>query len=72
MVAQYADWFAKGDVESVNKLKNGHDVIISSGLKKFAAYRDEKNQLHVFNAMCIHLGCVVQWDARKNFRLSLS
>jgi len=36
--------------------------IISSGLKKLAAYKDEWGELFVFSATCPHLGCVVQWN----------
>ena len=61
--AQYADWISREDVESADELRNGEGGIISSGLKKFAVYKDEQGELHVFSATCTHLGCVVQWNA---------
>jgi glycine/D-amino acid oxidase-like deaminating enzyme/nitrite reductase/ring-hydroxylating ferredoxin subunit len=63
MAGQYSDWIAKGDIESVDKLENNEGAIVSSGLKKLAAYRDEWGELFVFSATCPHLGCVVQWNA---------
>jgi Rieske Fe-S protein len=63
MAGQYTDWISKGDVDSINEVAAGDGAIISSGLKKMAVYRDEDNELHVFNAACTHLGCVVQWNA---------
>jgi len=63
MAAQYVDWVSKEDVEKAEELSNGQGGIISSGLKKIAAYRNERGQLNLFNASCPHLGCVVQWNA---------
>jgi glycine/D-amino acid oxidase-like deaminating enzyme/nitrite reductase/ring-hydroxylating ferredoxin subunit len=63
MAGQYVDWLSKGDVESFEEIKNDEGAIVSSGLEKLAAYRDEHGELHVFNAACPHLGCVVQWNA---------
>ena len=61
-VAQYAVWIFKKDIESADQLHNGEGAIISSGLKKYAVYRDESGELHVFSASCTHLGCVVHWN----------
>ena len=61
-VAQYADWIFKKDIASADQLHNGEGAIISSGLKKYAVYRDESGELHVFSASCTHLGCVVHWN----------
>ncbi|HET6724246.1 MAG TPA: FAD-dependent oxidoreductase [Chitinophagaceae bacterium] len=63
MAGQYGDWIAKGDVESIDKLENNEGAIITSGLRKLAAYKDEWGELFVFSATCPHLGCVVQWNA---------
>ncbi|HEU4861782.1 MAG TPA: Rieske 2Fe-2S domain-containing protein, partial [Chitinophagaceae bacterium] len=63
MAAQYGDWIAKGDVESIDKLENNEGAIITSGVRKLAAYKDEWGELFVFSATCPHLGCVVQWNA---------
>ena len=63
MAAQYVDWVSKEDVEKAEELSNEEGGIISAGLKKIAAYRDDTGQLHLFSASCPHLGCVVQWNA---------
>lgn len=63
MAKQYADWISDGDIKEANDLKPGEGGIISSGLKKYAVYRDENNQLHAFSAVCPHLKGVVQWNA---------
>ena len=63
MAGQYSDWVSKGDIESIDKLENGEGAIVTSGLKKLAAYKDEWGELFVFSATCPHLGCVVQWNA---------
>jgi glycine/D-amino acid oxidase-like deaminating enzyme/nitrite reductase/ring-hydroxylating ferredoxin subunit len=63
MAAQYADWVSKEDIDKAQQLLTGEGGIISSGLRKIAAYKDETGQLHLFSAACPHLGCVVQWNA---------
>jgi Rieske Fe-S protein len=63
MAAQYIDWVSKEDIESAKELSTGEGGIISSGLKKIAVFKDETGHLHLFNATCPHLGCVVQWNA---------
>jgi len=65
MLAQYADWVTEGDVEDADKLKPGEGGIISFGMKKIAAYRDEQNNLHTCTAVCPHLGAILQWNAEE-------
>lgn len=43
-------------------LAPGEGALVSSGLRKIAAYRDEEGRLHAFSAVCTHLGCIVQWN----------
>ena len=62
MTVQYGDWFNSGDVPEVTDLKAGEGGIISHGLHKIAAYRDEQGAIHAFNAVCPHLGCIVQYN----------
>lgn len=57
------DWLSSGDVSELSELKNGEGGIISSGLKKIAAYRDEDGKIHTCSAICPHLGGVLQWNA---------
>ncbi len=63
MVAQYVDWITAADLKDANDLKTGEGAIISSGMKKITAYRDEQNNLHACTAVCPHLGAILQWNA---------
>jgi glycine/D-amino acid oxidase-like deaminating enzyme/nitrite reductase/ring-hydroxylating ferredoxin subunit len=65
MAAQYTDWVTKEDIKDAHELPPGQGGIISSGLKKIAAYCDEKNNLHACTAVCPHLGGIVQWNAEE-------
>ncbi len=65
MAVQYVDWISKEDVKDVNELQPGQGGIISSGLTKIAAYRDEQNKLHTCNAVCPHLGGILHWNAEE-------
>lgn len=58
----YVEWLKGGDVSSEDEIKPGEGAIISDGLKKIAAYRDEDGKLHKRSAVCTHLGCIVQFN----------
>lgn len=58
----YVDWLKGGDVASVDEIEPGMGAIISRGLKKIAAYRDEDGALHKRSAVCPHMGCIVQFN----------
>lgn len=60
---QYLDYLAPGDVKSINELAPNQGAIISMGLKKAAVYKDDKDIVHAFSAVCPHLGCIIQWNA---------
>jgi glycine/D-amino acid oxidase-like deaminating enzyme/nitrite reductase/ring-hydroxylating ferredoxin subunit len=62
MAAQYLDYFTPGDVESIAKLKIEQGAVMRSGARKVAVYKDESAGLHVFSAVCPHLGCYVRWN----------
>lgn len=62
MAAQLVDWISEGDINSASELKPGQGGVISSGLKKIAVYRDDQNFLHACNAVCPHLGGILQWN----------
>jgi Rieske Fe-S protein len=62
MLKNLSEHMRPGDVGSVDELKPGEGGIVRSGLKKIAAYRDPKGQLHLRSAVCTHLGCVVHWN----------
>jgi glycine/D-amino acid oxidase-like deaminating enzyme/nitrite reductase/ring-hydroxylating ferredoxin subunit len=61
-LAQYKDWITKGDVERVEDLRPGEGAVISRGLQKIAAYRDEQGELHQRSAVCTHMQCIVSWN----------
>ncbi len=65
MAVQYADFLKPGDVESTKLLANCEGAVITVGIKKVAAYRDENGKLNTYTAICPHLGCVVQWNAEE-------
>lgn len=62
MAAQYRDYFTPGDIDSLTQLKNEDGAVMRSGAQKLAVYKDENSQLHVFSAVCPHLGCYVRWN----------
>jgi Rieske Fe-S protein len=63
MVSQYADWVVPENLKEVTDLKPGEGGIVSIGLDKITAYRDEKNNLHTCSAVCPHLGAILQWNS---------
>ena len=65
MSAQYIDWITKEDMKEAEDLLPGHGGIISSGLKKIAAYRDEEGNLYTCSAICPHMGGILQWNAEE-------
>lgn len=52
-----------GDVRSLEALANGEGGVVSRGLEKIAAYRDERGALHLHTAVCSHAGCTLRWNA---------
>ena len=62
VVAQYRDFLARGDVASVEEIRNGTGAVVRKGLKLIAAYRDPQGALHERSAVCPHLGCIVRWN----------
>jgi Rieske Fe-S protein len=68
MAAQYTDWVRKGDLESAYDLNPGEGGILSTGLKKYAVFRDASGNLHTHSAVCPHLGGILTWnDDEKSF-----
>ena len=63
VVAQYADKLTRGDVDSVDEITNGEGAVLRSGLTKVAVYRDNNGTIHSMSAVCVHLGCIVTWNA---------
>jgi glycine/D-amino acid oxidase-like deaminating enzyme/nitrite reductase/ring-hydroxylating ferredoxin subunit len=63
VAAQYADWVKPATFENAEQLKWGEGGIVRWGLAKLACYRDEAGNLHERSAVCVHLGCLVRWNA---------
>jgi glycine/D-amino acid oxidase-like deaminating enzyme/nitrite reductase/ring-hydroxylating ferredoxin subunit len=63
MVQNLTEYIRSGEVDSVADIEPGQGAVVRSGLKRIAAYRDEKGRLHAHSAVCTHMGCVVQWNA---------
>ncbi len=49
--------------ESPEDVKIGEGKLVTAGLKKVGAYRDETGELHQVSAVCPHLGCIMAWNA---------
>ena len=62
-VKNFAEYVAPGEIASLDELKPGQGAIVRQGLKKVAAYRDEKGALFLRSAACTHLGCHLHWNS---------
>jgi glycine/D-amino acid oxidase-like deaminating enzyme/nitrite reductase/ring-hydroxylating ferredoxin subunit len=62
VAAQYTDLIRPGDVDSQDNIPAGEGAVIRDGLKKFAVYKDEAGKVHIRSAICVHLGCIVDWN----------
>ena len=58
-----AGYLAPGEIDDADKLKPGEGAIVRQGLKKIAACRDAKGDLHQHSAACTHLGCHLHWNS---------
>src|SRR5438132_2731181 len=63
VAAQYTDVVTPGEVDSVDEIRKGEGAIMRSGLSKLAIYRDDDGTIHSMSAVCVHLGCIVMWNA---------
>jgi glycine/D-amino acid oxidase-like deaminating enzyme/nitrite reductase/ring-hydroxylating ferredoxin subunit len=63
VLKNFAEYVAPGELSSLDELKPGRGAIVRQGLKKIAAYRDEKGKLYLRSAVCTHLGCHVHWNS---------
>ena len=50
------------DAVTLNSIKPGEGKIIEIDGKKFGCYCDQDESLHLVNAKCTHLGCIVRWN----------
>jgi glycine/D-amino acid oxidase-like deaminating enzyme/nitrite reductase/ring-hydroxylating ferredoxin subunit len=60
MSSQYLEWLTPGD--NFKDLEKDKGIVIRSGLKKIALYKDKLGEVHAFDATCTHLGCIVHWN----------
>jgi glycine/D-amino acid oxidase-like deaminating enzyme/nitrite reductase/ring-hydroxylating ferredoxin subunit len=65
VAAQFVDYVTGGDVDSADEIKPNEGAILRHGLKKVATYRDESGALHERSAVCVHLGCIVDWNSKE-------
>ena len=63
VAAQYTDIVTPGEVNSVDEIPKGEGAVMRSGLSKLAIYRDDDGAVHSMSAACVHLGCIVMWNA---------
>jgi glycine/D-amino acid oxidase-like deaminating enzyme/nitrite reductase/ring-hydroxylating ferredoxin subunit len=59
----FAEYAAPGEVASFEEIEPGCGAVVRQGLKKVAAFRDEKGSLHARSAVCTHLGCLLHWNS---------
>ena len=45
---------------NLDALKNGEGIILEK--EKVAAYRDNQGELHIYSAVCTHMGCTISWN----------
>ena len=62
VAAQYADWITPGEA-SFEDIQRGQGRVVRMGAHKVAAYRDDKGLLHLRDAACTHLRCIVDWNS---------
>jgi Rieske Fe-S protein len=63
VASQYTDLVSPGEVDSIDEIPEGKGAVIRKGLSKIAVCRDEDGTIHSMSAVCVHLGCIVMWNA---------
>ncbi|MDQ3110163.1 MAG: FAD-dependent oxidoreductase [Bacteroidota bacterium] len=48
--------------DTLESIPGGEGKIVEIDGKKYGAYRDEANLLHIVGAECTHLGCIIKWN----------
>lgn len=61
-LAQYRDWFKRGDVKDESEIKPGAGATLTHGLKHLAVYKDHAGNCTRLSAVCPHLGGIVRWN----------
>ena len=65
VATQFVDLISPGEVDSVDEIKPGHGAVLRRGLHKVAAYRDDTGTIHERSAVCVHLGCIVNFNSKE-------
>lgn len=47
---------------SLSRLETGDGKIVEMDGKKYGAYRDDADDLHLVSANCTHVGCIIAWN----------
>lgn len=63
LLKSFSEYLTAGQMSSIKRLKAGEGGIFRKGLKKLAACRDQRGELHVQSAVCTHMGCIVRWNS---------
>ncbi|MEN4761646.1 FAD-dependent oxidoreductase [Chryseobacterium sp. C39-AII1] len=56
------DKFSADKITELNEISSGEGRIIKHDGNTYAAYRDDKNKLHLLSPICPHTGCNVAWN----------
>lgn len=62
VAVQYADYIKPADVQSLEEIKPGNGAVVMRDGSRVAAYRDEQGVVYERSAVCVHLGCIVNWN----------
>jgi Rieske Fe-S protein len=62
VAVQYADYITPADVQSLEEIKPGNGAVVMRDGSRVAAYRDEQGVVYERSAVCVHLGCIVNWN----------
>ena len=46
--------------KKLDSLARNEGIIVED--EKIAAFRDNSGELHIYSAVCTHLGCIVSWN----------
>lgn len=63
-LAQYRDWFRRGDVSQESEIEPGEGAIMVQGLSHVAVYRNTEGACTRLSAVCPHLGGIVRWNGQ--------
>lgn len=58
----YREWISGGDVESIQDIRPGEGAVVRHGMQKLACYKENSGRVHLYSAVCPHLGGIVHWN----------